>query len=273
MNDPRLDSSSCSSFADAPTKTGSQVWGPQGGGAKDSGGYDVSWDRGHLSPSYATSHDKDGGWQTTYFTTNIAPQGASFNQHFWRILEEHISDYTVANRRDLRVVVGVLYDFRRIEKIDGTWIPHYWYSAVCDENAGTGFAYVLANVNRKYDPYPDGAGLVSTISLAELDRDWLGRTEFGAVLGSSPSAGGSMPAPCYANGILDLGDKTAMDSASDPKRGVGCDGTSGTVWSHGTGLIIIPQKSLKSCRNETSHVPSQCPVHRLELPFITRTNM
>ena len=91
---------------DATTTGGSgDVWGDQDNGD--------SWDRGHVVPSYATSWNIAAN-SKTYYISNAAPQAATFNQQGWRIFEEHLSDYSLAQNTTLWVVVGVAYGITRL---------------------------------------------------------------------------------------------------------------------------------------------------------------
>jgi len=85
-------------------------------------------DIGHLAPSSTFTWDKskDGAWEHTYLLTNVAPQGAWFNEHPWAMLERHMRDYVIDNDAELYIVTGVI-QANPVVLDDGDAVPEYYY--------------------------------------------------------------------------------------------------------------------------------------------------
>ena len=100
------------------------VWGRQPNGD--------SWDRGHLAPSYALTWSVSAN-ADTFYISNAAPQAKQFNQGGWQMLEEYLSDYSVAENQILFAVAGVAHntDNPNIHS-QGTWIPRYFWTPLAE---------------------------------------------------------------------------------------------------------------------------------------------
>lgn len=93
--------------------------------------------RGHLTPSYAMSWNKEinGPWYYTYMMSNIAPQNYKLNQDDWAHLEKKIVNFILQKENNLYVITGVGYDDRKNVTllIDNIAYPDYFFTAFCDE--------------------------------------------------------------------------------------------------------------------------------------------
>jgi len=142
-------------------------------------------DIGHLAPSSTFSFDKsaDGAWDHTYLMTNVAPQGAWFNEHPWAMLERHMRDYVVDNNAELYVVTGVIQ--ANPVKLDGDdAVPQYYYKVWCDPDRKAS-AGVLGNNDNKCK---DQCGTDEIISVKEIE-DQAGYTIFPSSMCNTGKAG------------------------------------------------------------------------------------
>lgn len=132
--------------------------------AVNSDAFNTSWNRGHLAPSHIMS------WtaatkKATFTMSNVAPQGARFNQQPWVALEESVLNYILSSGNSLHIVTGVAYTNRAKARrtFDNIAVPDYYWKVLCDaENAqSVGFFGVNDDVN---DP-----SCKSPVTVAEVE--------------------------------------------------------------------------------------------------------
>jgi len=215
----------------------------------------IALDRGHLAPSYAFTHNAD-AFTEAYRMSNVAPQAAKFNRYSWRITEEHLTDWTVANNEGLWVVVGVAYDNIEdpytIPEVDGSAIPEYFWMAICSKTQGKSTAIYGRNLDENTPP-----GMESFIPLSTLmAKPWM-QAIFPTgsnVFGSTDVCGES------STDMLSLGDHKDMDRRSDGLRvavpsgdGTPCVATGQKVvlWHYFEGSGYDKMIAVKSFDDET----------------------
>ena len=126
---------------------------------KDSRYWPTGYDRGHVAPNAAMSTSLASA-ESTFLTTNIAAQLATFNRLTWRYHEQDIRDRANKLNRGLFVVTGVAFNDRNDpmvklgkhelpEKDGGGYfsfnVPDYYYTAVCDPTTKESVGYFGLN--------------------------------------------------------------------------------------------------------------------------------
>lgn len=111
--------------------------------------FNISMNRGHLTPSYAMSWNKttDGPWYYSYMMSNIAPQNYKLNQGLWAKLEMNEVNFILKNKVDAYIVTGVSYNSRHapVRSFDNITIPDYFFNAICDPINMQSAAFFVTN--------------------------------------------------------------------------------------------------------------------------------
>ena len=158
----------------------------------------ISWDRGHTTPSHALTWSA-ASVRATFYMSNVAPQANVFNQVGWRLLESYLTDYSVAYDTLLLVVVGTAYnlDSIQVNSFENTWIPDYYWCAVCAPDKRQGWGLMVENVFENYPSgyWEDDGQTLATLTLDDFD---VRLREHKVLLGD----GKIMPNVCYEQGKL-----------------------------------------------------------------------
>jgi DNA/RNA endonuclease G (NUC1) len=121
-------------------------------------------DKGHLTPSYIMSYNKDndGPWYNTYLMSNIAGQYSIFNQRCWASLEKFIVNFILESKKDFYIVT-----LTSNKKIKISWdflIPEYFIKIVLDLDGN----YVSGFYGKNENIYSDSC--LEKRSLDEVEK-------------------------------------------------------------------------------------------------------
>ncbi len=101
----------------------------------------TGYDRGHMAPAATVDFSKP-SMQESFLLTNMAPQLPGFNRQGWRYLEAYIRDWA-ADRLDMYVVTGPLFDGEIKTIGNGVSIPSGFFKVVFDPAEKNGIAFIV----------------------------------------------------------------------------------------------------------------------------------
>ncbi len=101
----------------------------------------TGYDRGHMAPAATIDFSKN-SMQESFLLTNMTPQLPGFNRQGWRYLEAYIREWA-ADRGDLYVVTGSLFDDEITTIGNNVSIPSSFFKVVFDPEEENGIAFIV----------------------------------------------------------------------------------------------------------------------------------
>jgi endonuclease G len=116
------------------------------------------YDKGHLAPAQDMSFDVQSESES-FLLSNMSPQVAAFNRGIWRELEEHVRDWTRANK-EIYIATGPILTQKPLKKIgkhNSLTVPAAYYKVLLDntppEQKAIGFVIPNAKSTDRIDTY------------------------------------------------------------------------------------------------------------------------
>jgi len=111
------------------------------------------YDRGHMAPA-ATVDFSEISMQESFLLTNMTPQLPGLNRQGWRYLEAYVREWA-ADRGDLYVVTGSLFDGEIKTIGNNVSIPSSFFKVIFDPEKQDGIAFIVPHRNISKAEIPD----------------------------------------------------------------------------------------------------------------------